>query len=83
MNAPNRKVVQKRSDGYSALRVYHRQGRGKRSPRLLVKCGDCDNALEIYYDAEHPEDIEIGGVLGSVENWRELLLPLLNPQRRA
>ena len=29
---------------------------------------------------KHPEDIEIGGVLGSTENWREILLPLLRRQ---
>ena len=78
MGTPNRKLLQKRADGYSALRVYHRKGVGKRSPRLLIKCGDCDNALEIYHDPKHAEDIEIGGVLGSVENWREILLPILS-----
>jgi hypothetical protein len=30
--------------------------------------------VEIYYD---PEDLEINGVYGSMENWREILLPLL------
>lgn len=83
MTTPNRKLLQRRADGYSALRVFARKGRGKRSPRLLIKCGDCDNALEIYYDPKHPEDIEIGGVLGSTENWREILLPLLQPAGKA
>ncbi len=80
MSAPNHKRFQRRADGYSALRVYHRKGTAKKSPRLLIKCGDCDNALEIYYDPKHPEDLEIGGVLGSVGNWREILLPLLEPK---
>ena len=78
MSTPNRRRFQRRADGYAALRIFHRQGRGKKSPRLLIKCGDCDNALEIFHDPNHPEDLEIGGVFGSVENWREILLPLLN-----
>lgn len=69
----------RRTDGYNALRVYHRAGTGKKSPRLLIKCGDCANKLEIYYDLERT-DLEIGGVIGSVDNWREILLPLLAPR---
>jgi hypothetical protein len=40
----------------------------------LLRCGCCDQKVEIYYDAE---DLEINGVHGSLENWREILLPLL------
>jgi hypothetical protein len=76
MKKTNRKLYQKRADGYSALCVYNRKARGKKSPRLLIKCGDCDNKFEIYYDSDG-EDLEIAGVLASVENWREILLPLL------
>jgi hypothetical protein len=36
----------------------------------------CHNKLEIYYDVDG-EDLEIAGVFASVENWREILLPLL------
>ncbi len=83
MSAPNQKRFQRRADGYSALRVYHRKGTARKSPRLLIKCGDCDNALEIYHDPENSGDIEIGGVLGSVGNWREILLPFLDPKPNA
>ena len=76
MKKTNRKLCQKRADGYSALRVYNRKARGKKSPRLLIKCGDCDNKFEIYYGPDG-EDLEIAGVLGSLGNWREILLPLL------
>ena len=76
MSKPNRKLLQSRADGYSALRVFARKGRGKRSPRLLIKCGDCHEKFEIYYGPEG-EDLEIAGVLASVENWRKILLPLL------
>ncbi len=76
MSKPNRKLCQTRPDGYAALRVYHRKALGKNSPRLLIRCGDCSNKLEIHYDPEGG-DLEIGGVLASTTNWREILLPLL------
>lgn len=43
-------------------------------PRYLLKCGCCDEKLEIYYS---DEGLEIGGVNGAIEDWREILLPLL------
>lgn len=70
----------KRGDGYPVPRVYRRKAQGKRSARLLIKCGDCDQKFEIYYGPEG-EDLEIAGVLASVENWREILLPLLKKSR--
>jgi hypothetical protein len=60
--------------GYPQIRVYHRKGVDKRSPRYLLKCGCCDERLEIYY-AE--DGLEIGGVNGAIDDWREILLPLL------
>jgi hypothetical protein len=63
-------------DGYPVPRIYHRKARGKKSARLLIKCGDCENKFEIYYGPQG-EDLEIAGVLASVKNWRRILLPLL------
>jgi hypothetical protein len=63
-----------RPEGYPQIRVYHRKGSGKRMPRYLLKCGCCDEKLEIYYDHE---GLEINGVNGSIEDWREILLQLL------
>jgi hypothetical protein len=60
--------------GQPQIRVYHRRRKGKKSPRYLLKCGCCEQKLEIYY-AE--DGLEIGGVNGAIEDWRELLLPLL------
>ncbi|MFP3975355.1 MAG: hypothetical protein ACLFVK_03935 [Dehalococcoidia bacterium] len=60
--------------GYPQIRVYHRAAHGKQSPRYLLKCGDCEQRLEIYYGED---GLEIGGVHGSIEDWREILLPLL------
>jgi len=68
------KLAQQRPEGTFQLRVYHRSGRGKRGPRYLVKCGCCDESLEIYYG---DGTLEVNGVLGSVQDWREVLLPLL------
>ena len=59
---------------YPQVRVYHKAARAKRAPRYLLKCGDCDEKIEIHY-AE--DGLEIGGVHGSIEDWREILLPLL------
>jgi hypothetical protein len=60
--------------GHPQIRVYHRKGKGKKCSRYLLKCGCCDQKLEIHY-AE--DGLEIGGVNGAVEDWREILLPLL------
>jgi hypothetical protein len=62
----------------SAIRVSHRAARKRRqvriSPRYLLRCGCCGQSVEIYYDTD---GLEINGVNGSLENWREILLPLL------
>ena len=63
-------------DGYPIPRVFHRKARGKKSARLLIKRGDCDQKFEIYYGPDG-EDLEIAGVLASVANWRKILGPLL------
>ena len=42
--------------------------------RYLVKCGCCDNHVEIYYDGE---SLEINGVNANLNEWRNILLPLL------
>ncbi len=75
MLATNRKLARTRSDGYFDIRVFHRSQRAKKDPRFLFKCGCCGEKLEVYYGGD---SLEINGVMGSVQNWRELLLPLLN-----
>ena len=60
--------------GHPEIRVYHRKGKGKKCPRYLLKCGCCEEKLEIYYSED---GLEIGGVNGAIEDWREILLPLL------
>jgi hypothetical protein len=66
-------------EGVCAIRVSHRaerkRGTGHILPRYLLRCGCCDRKVEIYYD---DDELEINGVNGSLENWREILLPLLH-----
>jgi hypothetical protein len=76
MKKAKRKAIRKSNDGYPVPRVYRRKAHGKKSARLLIKCGDCDEKLEIHYGPEG-EDLEIAGVLASVATWRGILLPLL------
>ncbi|MDI6655245.1 MAG: hypothetical protein ABH874_00605 [Methanobacteriota archaeon] len=70
----NEKLVQPDGMGGHKLRIWHRKGNKRTCPRYLVKCGDCDNSIEIYYDDRF---LEIGGVHASLEEWRKILLPLL------
>jgi len=60
--------------GQPEIRVYHKKAIGNKSPRYLLKCGCCDEKLEIYYDET---GLEINGVNGSIKDWQEILLPLL------
>jgi len=70
----NQRLGQTREDGYSAIRSFRRKKKGKKDPRFLFKCGCCDGKVELYYG---DDSLEINGVMGSVKNWRELLVPLL------
>jgi hypothetical protein len=68
------KMAQQRPEGSFQIRVYHRKSHGKRLPRYLLKCGCCEESLKIYYSRD---SLEINGVMGSIQDWREILLPLL------
>ena len=74
-------VMRPKPESEFAIRVFHRAGRKRRTPRYLLRCGCCNASLEIHYNEE---SLEINGVNGSLENWREILLPLLeiNQPRR-
>jgi hypothetical protein len=76
MTIPERtnRVYDTRRFGVPQIRVYHRKARRKTMPRYLLKCGCCDEKLEIHYDSE---TLEINGVNGAIADWREILLPLL------
>lgn len=72
----NRKMYQY-DNGIPIPRVYHHKARGKKSARYLVKCGDCDSSLEIYYGSKGDDTLEIGGIFASKKEWQKILLPLL------
>lgn len=65
--------------GLPEIRVYHKKGDKKKSPRYLFKCGCCEQKLEISYDEL---GLEINGVNGTIEDWRDLLLPLLSIEKK-
>ena len=69
------------SPGTSIPRCWWKKSEKKLSARVLIKCGDCPNKLEIYYDkikVKNPIDqaicdqVEIGGVLANKKWWKEL-----------
>lgn len=71
---------------YLPLRVTKRAQTKRISPRLRIRCGCCDESLEIYYDGRRAgnlnlDSLEINGVNGTVDQWRKLLLPLLKMKR--
>ncbi|MDO8599438.1 MAG: hypothetical protein Q7S02_04980 [bacterium] len=70
------------------LRITRRKAR-RTSPRRViaarvrVRCGCCDEVLEIYHDHEptgniHMDSLEINGVEATLDQWRKVLLPLLD-----
>lgn len=64
------------------FRVTHRKARKKKSASIRVKCGCCKEAVEIYPQKEPDENpsrnlIEINGVFGTMDQWRQVLCPLL------
>ena len=65
-------------EGGWRLRVYDRKSIGTKSARLRIKCGCCDQAVDIYYDQD---GLEINGVHASLAEWKKILLPLLKRQK--
>jgi hypothetical protein len=72
------------SDSMQPLRVWKRQGNklSKRSPNIVVGCGCCHEKVVIYFDdkptgEKNKDTLEINGVIGTVEQWSKVLLPLL------
>lgn len=76
----NKKTGQYDKEGAPKLRVFHRKANGLNSARFLVKCGDCENSLEIFYGDDN--FLEIDGIVSSRKEWRKLLLPLLKEKMK-
>jgi hypothetical protein len=71
---PNTRMLVTDLDGGWRPRIYKRAAKGRKSGRLLVKCGCCNEQVAIYHD-EH--GLEINGVCASLTEWRAILGPLL------
>jgi len=65
--------------GQPEIRIRHRQGTGKKCSHYVLRCGCCAESFRIYYSKD---GLEIGGVNGAIEDWREILLPLLRIEQR-
>lgn len=65
--------------GQPEIRLRHRPGKGKKCAHYVLRCGCCAESLQVYYA---DDGLEIGGVNGAIEDWREILLPLLLIERR-
>lgn len=65
--------------GQSAMKmsVRRRKATKRMSSRILVRCGCCDQRVEIYDMEDCDGLLEINGVLGTQEQWAEILTPLL------
>lgn len=52
----------------------------KQSASVLIKCGDCDNKVRIYYDEINGEQYfdttEINGVIANNDFWKQLFKEL-------
>ncbi len=75
MGTYNKKLAISDGHGGWKLRIYHKKGAKRLAPRYLIKCGCCDEKVEIYYDKH---GLEINGVNASVAEWRKILDPLLS-----
>lgn len=74
----NQKMLVSEPSGLYKLRIFKNKGRRKVGPSVLAKCGCCNHSVRIYHS---PEDLEINGVLASIEEWKSLLLPLLQIEK--
>lgn len=67
------------------IRVTVRKQKGRKAERILIRCGCCNERVELYpsknpFCSEHNPSlctIEIGGVIATVRQWRKVLGPLL------
>lgn len=74
INMAKMERVKDSADRTMPLRVWRRQA----SSSIRVKCGCCNEAVVIYFHNDPSDDLlEINGVVGTVDQWKQVLLPLL------
>ena len=82
-------LIQHRKGGEeNPLKVSMQKGNKKKADRVLIRCGCCPQALEISLfgiDIEnliHEGSLEINGVMGTIDQWKQVLLPLLGMKEK-
>ena len=74
------KIEDKDGHGHP-LRITHRKGGQERrrqvAPSLRIRCGCCEEALVIFPPQHTRDTIEIAGVMGTRDQWRKILGPML------
>ena len=74
----NQKMCVDDGQGGWRLRAYHRKAANKKTARLRIKCGCCNETVDLFYDQD---GLEINGVHASLVEWKKILLPLLKGQK--
>lgn len=69
-------------DRVMAVTVTHFPETKKCGARTRVKCGCCWETLDIYADHHNPHDdfVEIGGVMATRQQWREIFNEILGKE---
>lgn len=80
MKKRSNKIYDCKRFGVPQIRVWKTKERRKSkgaiiSPSVLLKCGCCEQQIRIYWGGG---SIEINGVNGSVADWKDILLPMLD-----
>ena len=65
----NKRLAVADENGFCIPRCYWRKAKCKRSPSVNIKCGDCDEKVEISYGNDW---LEINGVIASTRWWKQL-----------
>lgn len=74
--ARNKKMAVRARGGGWKLREFLSKERRRSNVRLLLKCGCCEESVEIHY-ASTDDLIEINGVCASRTEWLRVLGPIL------
>lgn len=74
----NKRMYITDTNGCSLPRCYWSRRKGKESPSVLVKCGDCNEKVKIYYGKG---TLEVNGVLASNRFWKTLFEFLLKDKK--
>jgi len=79
----NNKKLCKALAGYavSIPRCYWSKAKNKKSPKVLIKCGCCDEKFKIYLMGKEDDLIELGGVIMNIK-WLRKFLNFIETNRK-